>query len=39
VSARNDGGGTITCEVDVDGVKVKAAKSYAIAVCDHVLGL
>lgn len=41
VSAQNSGGGTITCEIDVDGVKVKAAKStgaYAIASCDHPLG-
>lgn len=41
VSAQNSGGGTITCEIDVDGVKVKAAKSsgaYAIASCDHALG-
>lgn len=41
VSAQNSGGGTITCEIDVDGVKVKAAKSsgaYAIASCDHSLG-
>lgn len=41
VSAQNHGGGTITCEIDVDGVKVKASKSsgaYAIASCDHSLG-
>ena len=41
VTAQNSGGGTITCEIDVDGVKVKAAKSsgaYAIASCDHTLG-
>lgn len=41
VSAQNQGGGTITCEIDVDGKKVKAAKSsgaYAIASCDHPLG-
>jgi hypothetical protein len=41
VSAQNSGGGTITCEIDVDGKKVKAAKSsgaYAIASCDHTLG-
>lgn len=41
VSAQNSGSGTITCEIDVDGVKVKAAKSsgsYAIASCDHSLG-
>jgi|1185.fasta_scaffold987404_2 hypothetical protein len=42
VSAQNNGGGTITCEIDIDGAKVKAAKSsgqYAIASCDHALGL
>jgi hypothetical protein len=42
VSAQNKGGGTITCEIDVDGKQVKAAKSsgaYAIASCDHPLGL
>lgn len=41
VSAQNSGGGTITCEIYVDGKKVKAAKSsgaYAIASCDHPLG-
>lgn len=41
VSAQNSGGGTITCEIDVDGKKVKAAKSsgaYAIASCDYPLG-
>ncbi|WP_329239959.1 MmpS family protein [Actinoallomurus sp. NBC_01490] len=41
VTAQNSGSGTITCEIDVDGVKVKAAKSsgaYAIASCDHTLG-
>jgi hypothetical protein len=41
VSAQNSGGGTITCEIDIDGKKVKAAKSsgaYAIASCDHSLG-
>ncbi|MFB9831815.1 MmpS family transport accessory protein [Actinoallomurus acaciae] len=41
VSAQNSGGGTITCEIDVDGIRVKAAKSsgaYAIASCDHTLG-
>lgn len=41
VSAQNHGGGTITCEIDVDGKKVKASKSsgaYAIASCDHSLG-
>ena len=41
VSAQNSGGGTITCEIDVDGVKVKAARSsgqFAITSCDHTLG-
>jgi hypothetical protein len=41
VSAQNQGSGTITCEIDVDGKRVKAAKSsgaYAIASCDHPLG-
>lgn len=41
VSAQNKGSGTVTCEIDVDGVKVKAAKSsgqYAIVSCDHSLG-
>lgn len=41
ISAQNQGSGTVTCEIDVDGVKVKAAKSsgqYAIVSCDHSLG-
>lgn len=41
ISAQNQGSGTVTCEIDVDGVKVKAAKSsgqYAVVSCDHSLG-
>lgn len=41
VSAQNSGSGTVTCEIDVDGQKVKAAKSsgqYAMVSCDHSLG-
>lgn len=41
LTAQQQGNGTITCEIDVDGKKVKAAKSsgpYTIATCDHPLG-
>lgn len=41
ISAQNKGSGTVTCEIDVDGRKVKAAKSsgqYAIVMCNHDLG-
>lgn len=42
VSAQNDGGGTITCKISVDGKMVKKAQSsgqFAIASCDGMLGL
>jgi hypothetical protein len=41
VNAQNSGSGTITCEIDVDGKKVKASKSsgaYAVVSCDATLG-
>lgn len=41
VTVQNGGSGTVTCEIDVDGQKVKAGKSsgaYAIVSCDHALG-
>ncbi|MCO6007080.1 MmpS family protein [Actinoallomurus purpureus] len=41
ISAQNQGSGTVTCEIDVDGQKMKAAKSsgqYALVSCDHTLG-
>jgi hypothetical protein len=43
VSAQNKAEtGTVTCEIDVDGKKVKEAKSsgqYAVVSCDHSIGL
>lgn len=41
VTAQNSGSGTITCEIDVDGKRVKASKSsgaYAVVSCDASLG-
>lgn len=41
VTAQNGGSGTITCEIDVDGKRVKASKSsgaYAVVSCDASLG-
>jgi hypothetical protein len=41
ITAQNKDSGTVTCEIDVDGVEVKAAKSsgqYALVSCDHSLG-
>jgi hypothetical protein len=41
VTAQNSGGGTITCEIDVDGQVKKRSKSsgaYAVVSCDAALG-
>lgn len=41
ISAQNQGGGTITCEIEVDGKLVKRSKStgaYAIAMCTATIG-